>query len=106
MSFHYADTLEKHSWVGGGLDAYIYHVAPTIVVKTVRPDRTPDEEAAEHPFTKEIAFYKRLEERQDRCSHIVECFLTLPDHLFLSYCANGAIAPRIYERQEREAGSN
>ncbi|PGH29097.1 TK/ABL protein kinase [[Emmonsia] crescens] len=106
MGFHYADTLEKHNWVGGGLDAYIYHVSPAIVVKTVRRDRTPDEEAAEHPFIKEIAFYKCLNERQDRCSNIVECFLALPDHIFLSYCTHQSITPRFYERQEREASSN
>lgn len=106
MGFQHANPLEEHNWVGGGLDAYIYHVAPTIVVKTVRRDRTPEEKAAEHPFLKEIAFYKRLNECQDRCPNIVECFLVLPDYLFLSYCAHKAIAPRFYERQEREAGTN
>lgn len=61
MAFYYADALEEHSWVGGGLDAYIYiyRVTPTIVVKTVRRDRTPEEKAAGHPFLKEIVFYKR-----------------------------------------------
>ncbi|KAJ5616505.1 hypothetical protein N7537_001619 [Penicillium hordei] len=88
MGFHYADALEEHNWVGGGLDAYLYHVTPTIVVKTVRRDRTPKEKAAEHPFLKEIAFYKRLNECQDRCPDIK------------------AIAPRFYERQEREKGRN
>jgi serine/threonine protein kinase len=106
MSFHYTDTLEKHNWVGGGLDSYLYHVTPTIVVKTVRRDRTTEEEAAEHPFTKEIAFYKKLHERRDRCLNIVECFLILPDHLFLPYCTNKAIASRFYERQQREPGSS
>jgi hypothetical protein len=62
MSSHYTDALEKHNWVGGGLDAYIYHVTLTIVVKTVRCDRTPEEKIGEHPFVKEIAFFKRLTE--------------------------------------------
>ncbi|KAJ0413505.1 kinase domain protein [Aspergillus carlsbadensis] len=106
MGFHYTDTLEKHNWVGGGLDAYIYHVTPTIVAKTVRRDRASDEKKAEHPVVKEIAFYKSLKERRDQCPHIVECFLMLPDHLFLSYCAHKALAPRLYERQERERGPN
>lgn len=106
MSFHSANTLEKHDWVGGGLDAYIYHVAPTIVVKTVPRDRTPKEEASEHPFIKEIAFYKRLYECENRCQDIIECFLMLPDHLFLSYYRYKSIAPRLYERQERARGSN
>lgn len=30
----------------------------------------------------------------------------LPDYLFLSYCTHQAIAPRFYERQERETGTN
>ncbi|CAG8929200.1 unnamed protein product [Penicillium salamii] len=106
MGFHYADTLEQHNWVGGGLDAYIYHVTPTIVVKTVRPDRASDEKAEGHPFLKEIAFFKRLNEGQDRCPNIIECFLMLPDHIFLSYCTHKAITPRFYERQERETGVN
>ncbi|PYI31932.1 kinase domain protein [Aspergillus indologenus CBS 114.80] len=106
MGSHHAKALEEHSWVGGGLDAYIYRVTPTIVVKTVRRDRTPEEKAAEHPFLKEIAFYKRLDECKDRSPDIVECFLMLRDHIFLSYCAHKAVAPRFYERQERETGGN
>ncbi|KAK2779497.1 hypothetical protein FQN52_002430 [Onygenales sp. PD_12] len=105
MGFHYTDTLEKHNWVGGGLDAYIYHVTPTIVVKTVRRDRTPEEQVAEHPFVKEIEFFKKLNDCPDRSLNIVECFLILPDHLFLSYCTHKTLAARFYERQERE-GSN
>ncbi|EEQ29298.1 protein kinase domain-containing protein [Microsporum canis CBS 113480] len=106
MAFRYADTLEKYNWIGGGLDAYIFHVTPTIVVKTVRRDRTPEEEAAKHPFLNEIAFFKRLDGCQDRCSNIIECFLMLPDHIFLSYCTHQAIALRFYERQEREVAVN
>ncbi|KAL3480603.1 kinase domain protein [Aspergillus californicus] len=106
MDFHVADTLEKHDWVGGGFDAYVYHVTPMIVVKTVRHDRAPGEEAAEHPFLKEIVFYKRLNDCEDQSRHIIECFLMLSDHLFLSYCIYKAIAPRFYERQERERGPN
>ena len=107
MGFHYADTLEKHNWVGGGLDAYIYHVSPTIVVKTRRPGRTAEEEAAEqHPFLKETAFYGRLNESNDRCSSIIECFLILPDNFFLSYCMHNSVAHRLYERHERETTVN
>lgn len=106
MGFHYADVLEKHAWVGGEIDAYIYHVTPTIVVKTVRRDRTSEEMAAEHPFPKDIAFYKRLNECQDRCPDIVEYFLMLPDYLFLSYRTHKVLAPHFYEPQERETGTN
>lgn len=108
MGFHYTGALEKHDVVGIGLHAYIYHVTPAIVVKTVHRDGNP-EEAAEHPFTKEIAFYKRLNEREDRCSSIIDCSLILPNHLFLSYCPHRTIALRLYDRQEREGreeGSN
>jgi len=100
------DTLEKHKYVGGGLAAYIYHITPTIVVKAVRPNRTPEEKTEEHPFLKEIAFFKRLNECQDRCPSIIECFLILPDYFFLSYCAHNAIGPRFYDRQEREIGKS
>lgn len=106
MGFHYTDILERHDWVGGGLDAYIYHVTPTIVVKTVRRDRTPEEEAAEHPFLKEITFYKLLNGCKNRPQSIIECFFILPDHLFLSYCPHKSIAHRFYKRQERETASN
>ncbi|KAF3896467.1 Hormonally upregulated Neu-associated kinase [Trichophyton interdigitale] len=104
MAFHYADALHKHNWLGGGGAAYVYHVSPTIAVKTVRLDLSDREKESfeEHQLTKDIAFYRLLNERQDRCPHIVECFLILPDHLFLSFCSNGAIGRRYYERQERE----
>lgn len=105
MGFHYTDTLEKHNWVGGGAYAHVYHVSPTIVVKALRPDLSPEEDLEEHPLLKDIAFYKSLNERQDRCQDIVDCFLALPDHLFLSYCANNAIIWRFNKRQERESDS-
>ncbi|KAM5434131.1 hypothetical protein McanMca71_001572 [Microsporum canis] len=103
MGFHSYDTLNKHHCVGVGGYAYVYHVSPTIVVKTVRPDRDHEEEKVMgHPLQKDIAFYKCLNERQDRCPHIVECFLIFPEHLFLSFCANKAIIYRFHEYQERE----
>ncbi|KAL4920450.1 hypothetical protein BDW62DRAFT_6031 [Aspergillus aurantiobrunneus] len=43
MRFHSAKILENHNWVGGGRNAYIYHVTPTIAVKTLRRDRAPEE---------------------------------------------------------------
>ncbi|OJD13177.1 serine/threonine protein kinase [Emergomyces pasteurianus Ep9510] len=79
----YADTLERNDCVGTGSVSLVYNVSPTIVVKTVRGQRSTTEE---HPFRREIKFYECLNKRQDRCPDIVECFLALPDHLFLSYC--------------------
>ncbi|KAL2830100.1 hypothetical protein BJY01DRAFT_240495 [Aspergillus pseudoustus] len=35
------------------------------------------------PFSSEIEFYKLLNSREDRCPGIIECFLALPDYLFL-----------------------
>lgn len=103
MAFRSFDTLDKHGCIGVGGYAYIYLVSPTIVVKTVRPDRDHEEEKVMgHPLRGDITFYKALNERRDRCPHIVECFLTFPDHLFLSFCANKALIYRFHERQERE----
>ncbi|KAJ5789284.1 uncharacterized protein N7518_006295 [Penicillium psychrosexuale] len=104
MAFHYADTLRKHNRVGAGIYSIIYHVAPTIVVKTVHPDLTPEEKATleEHILIKEIAFFKGLNKLQDRCPDIVECFLMLPDYLFLPYCTHGSLGTRLFHHQERE----
>lgn len=99
--FHYADTLKKHNGAGSGAYSFVYHVSPTIVVKSIRPDLSRDEEE-EHPFYRDIAFYKRLHEHHDRCPHIVDCFLILPDHLFLSFCANKTFIHHFHEYQERE----
>ncbi|KAK2735828.1 hypothetical protein FQN57_001105 [Myotisia sp. PD_48] len=104
MTFHYADTLEKHNGIHSGIDTNIYHVTPTIAIKAVCLDQAPNYHAGEHPLLREIAFLKRLNQRQDRCAEIVEHFLVLPDHIFLSYCANGSIYPRLRDRQERETG--
>ncbi|PGH02087.1 serine/threonine protein kinase [Helicocarpus griseus UAMH5409] len=62
MDFVYTDKLEKHTWVGGGACAYVYHVWPSIVVKTLRPGLRRNEKD-EHPLLKDIAFYKSLNER-------------------------------------------
>lgn len=95
----FSDTLEKNVCVGTGSSCLIYHVSPTIVVKAVR--RSTIE--GNHPFLREIAFYKSLNERQDRCADIIECFLALPDYLFLSYCDLNQLGLRLSERQTCEA---
>ncbi|EEP81870.1 predicted protein [Uncinocarpus reesii 1704] len=41
----------------------------------------------------------------DSCPNIVERFLILPDHLFLSHCPNKALEYRFREHQERENGN-
>ncbi|KAJ5707953.1 TK/ABL protein kinase [Penicillium malachiteum] len=102
MSSQYADTLEKNWLVGGGTDALVYHVTPIIVVKSIRANRKPEKEGQEHPFDKEIAFYKSMREHQDRCQDIVQCFLILPDYLFLSYCEYRSLGFRLGPHQERE----
>ena len=95
----YSGVLEKNDCVGTGSVSIVYNVTPTIVVKTVR-GRRPETE--EHPFYREIKFYECLNKREDRCPDIVECFLALPDHLFLSYCDLNSISYRFSERQVRE----
>lgn len=104
MGFLYADALEKHSNVGSGVYSVAYHVSPTLVVKKNRPEgneREPDD-----PFMAEISFFKQMNSHQDRCLSIVDCFLTFPDHIFLSYCPNNALERRLYENQEREPAPN
>lgn len=99
MARSYSIILEKNDCVGVGSDSLVYNVSPTIVVKTVRGRRS---EMDKHPFLQEIKFYECLKKRQVRCPDIVECFLALPDHLFLSYCDLNNINYRFSERQERE----
>lgn len=95
------DPLEKNDCVGFGSKSLVYKVSPNIVVKTASKA-----EEEEHPFLREINFYKCLNERQDRCPHIVECFLALPDHLFMSYCDLNRLDLRFSEHQEREERSD
>lgn len=95
----YSDTLEKNNCVGAGSGSLVYNVSPNIVVKVVRGQRSEEEE---HPFLREINFYECLNKHQNRCPDIVECFLALPDHLFLSYCGLNNMSYRFSERQTRE----
>ena len=104
MTISSTETAEKHNWVCGGSYSNIHHVAPSIVVKIVRPDVKAQE--PEHPFLKEIAFFKRMNESQNECSSIIECFLVFPDHIFLSFCPNRTVGHRLHPRQEREPGVN
>lgn len=89
--------LERHDGVGCTAKAIVYKVSPTIVVKKTRSD--PYERDG---FARELEFYRCLAQRPDRCSAIVECFLALPEHLFLSYCDLNRIEIRYREYQERE----
>ncbi|KAJ5730974.1 uncharacterized protein N7483_005482 [Penicillium malachiteum] len=107
MDFQYTEPLEKYALVGGGLEADIYHVTSTVVVKAIRTNKNPPATAQCYDFCKEVEFYKRLNSRQDRCQEIIECFLVLPDHIFLSYCTHKAMSSRFFDRQERvEAKDN
>ncbi|PGG99673.1 CAMK protein kinase [Helicocarpus griseus UAMH5409] len=91
----FSDTLEKNVCVGTGSSCVVYHASPTIVVKAVRRSNMEEK----HPFLREIEFIKALHERQDRCTDIIECFLALPDHIFLSYCEFNQLGRRLNERQ-------
>lgn len=99
MTRSYDETLEKNDCVGVGSACLVYNVSPTIAVKTVRGKRSKSEK---HPFLEEIKFYECLKKRPDHCPDILECFLTLPDYLFLLYCDLNNLRDRITERQTRE----
>lgn len=96
----YSSILEKNNCVGTGSVSFVYNVSSTIAVKTVRGQHSKkEEEEEEHPFHREIHFYECLNKRQDRrCPDILECFLALPDNLFLSYCPLNDIHYRFSER--------
>ncbi|KAJ5087201.1 hypothetical protein N7456_010817 [Penicillium angulare] len=95
--------IEGYDVVGDGDDTFVHRVTPTIVVKIVRRSNlNPQHQPENHPLYEELEFYKCLHERQDRCADIVECFLTLPDSIFLSNCSNGTIENRLWARQERQ----
>lgn len=83
--------------------ALVYHVSPNIMVKAVEGRRSEHEQ---QPFHREIKFYERLNKRQDRCSDIIDCFLALPDHVFLSFCDLGSLSHRFRGRQIRETLPN
>ncbi|KAK2873756.1 hypothetical protein FQN49_002102 [Arthroderma sp. PD_2] len=97
-------SLKKNDCVGSGNKSIVYKVGLSIVVKAVRDQSSKAE--GQHPFLREIDFYKRLNQQQDRCPNIIECFLALPDHLFLSYCNLNRIQLRFAEYQHRQADSN
>ena len=94
-----SDPLKQNDCVGFGTKCIVYKVSPTIVVKTVHDQSSKEEE---HPLLREIKFYEGLNKRQDRYPRIIECFLALPDYLFLSYCDLHRIDLRFSEHQERE----
>ncbi|RDW83578.1 uncharacterized protein DSM5745_03904 [Aspergillus mulundensis] len=100
--------LKRKDGVGTGNRSIVHRVTPTIVVKRVCDkgfwEGIPEEsyDNGEHPFARELAFYKALNSRQDRCPEIVACFLALPDYFFLSYCELNRLDLRYFERQERE----
>lgn len=91
-------TLRKNDGAGHGNKSLVYKVSPTIVVKALSDQKHEEE----HPFRREIEFYGLLAKRQDRCPDIIECFLALPNYLFLSYCDLNRIDLRFYEYQDRE----
>ena len=85
------------------LETPLSTVGQTIVVETVR-DRNP--KAEEHPFLRELNFYRCLNKRQDCSPDVVQCFVALPDNVFISYCNYNRIDLRFSECQEREKRSD
>lgn len=99
MTRSYPSILERNNCVGTGSVCLVYNVSPTIVVKSIRAQRF---EAEQRPFRREINFFECLKKQQDQCPDIVECFLALPDHLFLSICPLNNISHRFSDGQARE----
>ncbi|KAM5494714.1 hypothetical protein MaudMau93_000010 [Microsporum audouinii] len=93
--------IRKKDCVGCGAKANVHRASETIVVK-VSNSSAPTED----PFLQEVKFYKRLFEEKDRCLDIVDCFIALPNYIFLSYCCNDNLARRFFKYQEREIRPN
>ncbi|OAL35064.1 hypothetical protein AYO20_05779 [Fonsecaea nubica] len=91
---HVPPKLSKYDWVGEGAVCIVYQVHPRIVVK--HPLKSGYEQ-----FHREVQFYGLLK-RKSICRDIVECFLLLPNAIFLSYCAAGSLSQRLMSRQIRE----
>ncbi|KAI1908895.1 hypothetical protein LOZ61_005308 [Ophidiomyces ophidiicola] len=98
MTRLFFDTLEKNVCVGTGSSCLVYHVSPAIAVKTVRHSEYDER----HPFLQEITFFNALNDREDRCVDIIECFLALTDHIFLAYCDLNQLGRRLTSRQACE----
>ncbi|KAM5442933.1 hypothetical protein MferCBS31731_001805 [Microsporum ferrugineum] len=93
--------IRKKDCVGCGAKANVHKASETIVVK-VSNSNAPTED----PFLQEVKFYKRLFEEKDRCLDIVDCFIALPNYIFLSYCCNDNLARRFFKYQKREIRPN
>ncbi|KAM5444341.1 putative aspartate kinase [Microsporum ferrugineum] len=90
--------IRRKDGVGCGAKANVHKASETIVVKVPNSSTLANEK---DPFSQEIKFYKRLFEEKDRCPDIIECFIALPDYIFLSYCCNDNLARRFFNYQER-----
>jgi serine/threonine protein kinase len=86
--------LRKYDCVGVGAVAVVLRISHEIVVKY--PRSIQDER-----FKREVEFY-RLLDSQEPCPDIVECFLVLPNAIFLSYCSANNLHERFLSRQIRE----
>ncbi|EZF36206.1 serine/threonine protein kinase [Trichophyton interdigitale H6] len=88
----------KHG-VGCGAKAIIHKASETIVVKVPHSTALA---ADKNPISAEVKFYNRMFEEKGRCLDIVECFIALPNFIFLSYCCNDTVGRRFSNYQERE----
>lgn len=86
--------LRKYDCVGVGAVAVVLRISREIVVKYPRSIES-------ERFKHEVEFY-RLLDSQEPCSDIVQCFLVLPNAIFLSYCSGNSLYQRFLSRQIRE----
>jgi serine/threonine protein kinase len=86
--------LRKYDCVGVGAVAVVLRISHEIVVKYPRIIEC-------ERFQREVEFYRLLDSREP-CPDIVECFLVLPNAIFLSYCSTNNLHQRFLSRQIRE----
>jgi serine/threonine protein kinase len=86
--------LRKYDCVGVGAVAVVLRISREIVVKYPRSIES-------ERFKHEVEFY-RLLDSQESCPDIVQCFLVLPNAIFLSYCSANSLHKRFLSRQIRE----
>ncbi|EFR01314.1 serine/threonine protein kinase [Nannizzia gypsea CBS 118893] len=91
--------IKRKEGIGFGVKANIHRASATIVVKVPNSEALA---AEKEPFLEEAKFYNRLFEEKEKCLDIVECFVALPDFIFLSYCCNDNLARHFFNYQERE----
>ena len=89
------EKLRQCEYVGRGSVSVVYRISQRVVVKYPR-------DANSEQFKHEVDFY-RYELMKGVCLDIVDCFLALPNAIFLFNCTQGSLDHRINSRQIRKS---